>query len=84
METNNADLELGNLFDVKGKVALVTGGGEIFSFPFSSNLVVCDRIKDGDWTVHLSWRRLWFVDMLRVLIDVSIDVLMMFQGPGSV
>ena len=27
METNNKDLELSNLFDVKGKVALVTGGG---------------------------------------------------------
>ena len=29
METNNADLELSNLFDVKGKVALVTGGGKL-------------------------------------------------------
>lgn len=28
METNNKDLELSNLFDVKGKVALVTGGGQ--------------------------------------------------------
>ena len=28
METNNKDLELANLFDVKGKVALVTGGGK--------------------------------------------------------
>lgn len=27
METNNKDLEISNLFDVKGKVALVTGGG---------------------------------------------------------
>ena len=27
MESNNKDLELVNLFDVKGKVALVTGGG---------------------------------------------------------
>jgi len=27
MDTNNADLELGNLFNVQGKVALVTGGG---------------------------------------------------------
>ena len=27
METNNSDLELGNLFNVKNKVALVTGGG---------------------------------------------------------
>ncbi len=27
MESNNADLQLGNLFDVKNKVALVTGGG---------------------------------------------------------
>lgn len=27
METNNQDLQLSNLFDVKGKVALVTGGG---------------------------------------------------------
>lgn len=28
METNNKDLELSNLFDVKGKVALITGGGQ--------------------------------------------------------
>lgn len=28
METNNADLELANLFNVQGKVALVTGGGK--------------------------------------------------------
>lgn len=28
MESNNADLELSKLFDVKGKVALVTGGGK--------------------------------------------------------
>ena len=28
-DTNNQDLLLGNLFDVKGKVALVTGGGKI-------------------------------------------------------
>jgi len=28
MESNNADLQLSNLFDVKGKVALVTGGGK--------------------------------------------------------
>ena len=28
METNNKDLQLSNLFDVKGKVALVTGGGQ--------------------------------------------------------
>ena len=27
MESNNQDLELTKLFDVKGKVALVTGGG---------------------------------------------------------
>ena len=27
MESNNPDLQLSNLFDVKGKVALVTGGG---------------------------------------------------------
>lgn len=27
METNNHDLQLSNLFDVKGKVALITGGG---------------------------------------------------------
>lgn len=27
MESNNQDLELNKLFDVKGKVALVTGGG---------------------------------------------------------
>ena len=27
MESNNPDLELAKLFDVKGKVALVTGGG---------------------------------------------------------
>ena len=27
MESNNQDLELHKLFDVKGKVALVTGGG---------------------------------------------------------
>ncbi len=27
MESNNPDLELTKLFDVKGKVALVTGGG---------------------------------------------------------
>ena len=27
MESNNQDLELSKLFDVKGKVALVTGGG---------------------------------------------------------
>lgn len=31
METNNKDLELSNLFDVKGKVALVTGGGQSLS-----------------------------------------------------
>jgi len=28
MESNNDQLQLGNLFDLKGKVALVTGGGE--------------------------------------------------------
>lgn len=28
MATNNPDLEISNLFDVKGKVALVTGGGK--------------------------------------------------------
>ena len=27
MESNNQDLELSKLFDVKGMVALVTGGG---------------------------------------------------------
>ena len=27
MDSNNQDLELSKLFDVKGKVALVTGGG---------------------------------------------------------
>ncbi len=33
MESNNQDLELAKLFDVKGKVALVTGGGiKILSF----------------------------------------------------
>ena len=31
METNNKDLELSNLFDVKGKVALITGGGRSIS-----------------------------------------------------
>lgn len=29
MESNNADFQLGNLFDVKNKVALVTGGGTL-------------------------------------------------------
>ena len=29
MATNNADFEISKLFDVKGKVALVTGGGTI-------------------------------------------------------
>ena len=28
MSTNNADFELNSLFDVKDKVALVTGGGQ--------------------------------------------------------
>jgi len=28
MESNNDQLQLANLFDLKGKVALVTGGGE--------------------------------------------------------
>ena len=28
-DTNNSDLLLSNLFDVKGKVALVTGGGTL-------------------------------------------------------
>ena len=28
MESNNADLQLSNLFNVKNKVALVTGGGK--------------------------------------------------------
>ena len=37
METNNKDLELSNLFDVKGKVALVTGGGCSFP-PISSSM----------------------------------------------
>lgn len=30
-DTNNQDLLLGSLFDVKGKVALVTGGGKVLS-----------------------------------------------------
>ena len=33
-ETNNQDLLLSSLFDVKGKVALVTGGGTV---PISQN-----------------------------------------------
>lgn len=36
MSTNNDDLQLSNLFDVKGKVALVTGGGTL-ALPFPVN-----------------------------------------------
>lgn len=36
MSTNNDDLQLSNLFDVKGKVALVTGGG-MLALPFPVN-----------------------------------------------
>lgn len=38
MSTNNADLEIGNLFNVKSRVALVTGGG---TRTHSSNPDVC-------------------------------------------
>ena len=40
METNNADLQLGNLFDVKGKVALVTGGGKDINMDTQPHCVV--------------------------------------------
>ena len=53
METNNKDLEISNLFDVKGKVALVTGGGRSI---LQSLLLRCST--DSNQALELgSWLR---------------------------